>query len=347
MESKKVNLQTAPLLIRGFLPFRTSVVKNSFEQVVRILSVEADAIERAAENLDKNAVENALEILSCCPSKIIVLGIGKSGVIAQKISQTLTSTGTVAVFVHPSDALHGSLGVITKGDVVIALSNSGETDEILTLIPTLKNRQIKIISIVGNINSTLARQSDVVLDASVDKEACPLNLAPTTSTTVALSIGDALAMTLMQAKGLTEKDFAENHPAGRLGKRLTLKVKNLMHESPNISPDANWLDVVKSLSKYTLGAVNVVDSKNKLIGIITDGDLRRTIEKTPPENFKNLKAEQMLTKNPTIANPEMLAFDALKLMEDRPRQISVLPVLDENELCIGLLRLHDIVRSGL
>lgn len=322
-------------------------MKNSFEQVVKILSVEADAIERAAARLDKNAVENALEILSCCKSKIIVLGIGKSGVIAQKISQTLTSTGTVAVFVHPSDALHGSLGVITKGDVVIALSNSGETDEILTLIPTLQNREIKIISIVGNINSTLARQSDVVLDASVDKEACPLNLAPTTSTTVALSIGDALAMTLMQSKGLTEKEFAENHPAGRLGKRLTLKVKNLMHESPDISPNANWLEVVKALSKYTLGAVNVVDEDKNLIGIITDGDLRRTIEKTPPENFSTLKAEQMLTENPTVATPEMLAFDALKLMEDRPKQISVLPVVDENQICIGLLRLHDIVRSGL
>ncbi len=321
-------------------------MKNSFEQVVKILSVEADAIERAAENLDKNAVENALDILSECESKIIVLGIGKSGVIAQKISQTMTSTGTVAVFLHPSDALHGSLGVITKGDVVIALSNSGETDEILTLLPTLKNRNIKIISIVGNINSTLARNSDVVLDASVDKEACPLNLAPTTSTTVALSIGDALAMTLMQSKGLTEKDFAENHPAGRLGKRLTLKVKNLMHESPNISPNANWLEVVKALSKFTLGAVNVVDKNNNLLGIITDGDLRRTIEKTQHENFSTLKAEQMLTANPTVATPEMLAFDALKLMEERERQISVLPVVDETKVC-GLLRLHDIVRSGL
>ncbi len=321
-------------------------VKNSFEKVVRILSVEADAIERAAENLDKNSVENALEILSDCKSKIIVLGIGKSGVIAQKISQTMTSTGTVAVFLHPSDALHGSLGIITNGDVVIALSNSGETDEILMLLPTLKNRQIKIIAIVGNVHSTLARQSDVVLDASVDKEACPLNLAPTTSTTVALSIGDALAMTLMEAKGLTEKDFAENHPAGRLGKRLTLRVKDLMHESPNISPDASWLEVVKALSKYTLGAVNVVDLQNNLIGIITDGDLRRTIEKTLPQDFAKLKANQMLTKNPTVATPEMLAYDALKLMEQRTRQISVLPVV-EDEICIGLLRLHDIVRSGL
>ncbi len=309
--------------------------------------MEADAIEHAAERLKQEAVERALDYLSTCGGKIVVLGVGKSGVIAQKISQTLTSTGTVAVFVHPSDALHGSLGVITQGDVVIALSNSGETDEILTLLPTLKNRSIKIISIVGNIDSTLARKSDVVLDASVDKEACPLNLAPTTSTTVALSIGDAIAMTLMQAKGLTEKDFAENHPAGRLGKRLTIRVENLMHESPNISANAGWVDVVKAISKYTLGAVNVVDENEKLIGIITDGDLRRTIETTSPGDLESLSAKEMMTYEPTVATPEILAFDALKLMEDRPRQISVLPVVGEGGKCVGLLRLHDIVRSGL
>ncbi len=322
-------------------------MKTNFEKVVEFLRIEADAILRAAEKQDREQTEKAVEFLACCESKVIVTGVGKSGVIAQKIAQTLVSTGTVAVFVHPSDALHGSLGVITKGDVVIALSNSGETDEILLLLPALKNRGINLISIVGNMNSTLARQSDVVLDASVDKEACPLNLAPTTSTTVALAIGDALALTLMEAKGLTAEDFAANHPAGRLGKRLTLKVKNLMHESPNVSFDSGWLEVVRSLSKYALGAVNVVDENQKLIGIITDGDLRRTIEKTPPENFNGLRAGQMMTGNPTVATSEMLAFDALKLMEDRPRQISVLPVVDEAGNCLGLLRLHDVVSSGL
>ncbi len=321
-------------------------VSKNFQKVAELLRLEASAIERTAEILDVEAVEKSITLLANCESKVIVTGVGKSGVIAQKIAQTLVSTGTVAVFVHPSDALHGSLGVVSKGDCVIALSNSGETDELLLILPTLKMREVSIISIVGNLDSTLARNSDVVLDASVDKEACPLNLAPTCSTTVALAIGDALAMTLMEAKGLTEKDFAENHPAGRLGKRLTLKVKNLMHESPNVTADANWLEVVKAISKFALGAVNVVDENENLIGIVTDGDLRRTIEKTASENLSALKAEQMMTRSPISAMPEMLAFDALNLMENRPRQISVLPVV-EGEKCVGLLRLHDIVRSGL
>lgn len=321
-------------------------MNSNYSKVIELLKLESAAIERTAEILDEKAVEEAVRILACCESKVIVTGVGKSGVIAQKIAQTLTSTGTIAVFVHPSDALHGSLGVISGGDVVIALSNSGETDELLLILPAIKQRGVKIISIVGNTNSTLARNSDVVLDASVDKEACPLNLAPTTSTTVALAVGDALAMTLMEVKHLTEKDFAANHPAGRLGKRLTLKVSNLMHESPNVRQNANWLEVVKSISKFALGAVNVIDENENLIGIITDGDLRRTIEKTAPEQFSTLDAERMMTRAPVTAAPEMLAFDALQLMENRASQISVLPVVEGGK-CVGLLRLHDIVRIGL
>ncbi len=316
------------------------------EQVVRILKLEADAIDRTAERLDAESVSRAIETLNACRGKVIVTGVGKSGVIAQKIAQTMTSTGTVAVFVHPSDALHGSLGVISPGDVVIALSNSGETDEIVALLPALKNRGVALISIVGNVDSTLARRSDIVLDASVDGEACPLNLAPTASTTVALAVGDAIAMTLMEAKGLTEKDFAENHPAGRLGKRLTLRVADLMHESPDIGASAGWLEVVKAISKFALGAVNVVDEAGSLLGIVTDGDLRRTIERTDPDFLSSLTAAQMMTADPITASPEMLAYAALQLMENRPSQISVLPVVD-GERCVGLLRLHDIVRSGL
>ena len=322
-------------------------MNETFSQVVELLKLEAAAIERTAAILNRESVEQAIKLLLECDSKIVVVGVGKSGIIANKIADTMTSTGTVAIFLHPTDALHGGLGVVTRGDCVITLSNSGETDEILALLPALKAREVSIIAIVGNTNSTLARNADVVLDASVDKEACPLNLAPTTSTTVALAIGDALAMTLMQAKNLTAEAFAANHPAGRLGKRLTLKVANLMHESPNIATDAGWLEVVKTLSKFALGAVNVVDPTGKLIGIVTEGDLRRTIERTAHENLAAIRAAEMMTRDPVTAAPETLAFDALELMENRPAQISVLPVVDEAGTAIGLLRIHDIVRSGL
>lgn len=317
------------------------------QKVAELLRIEADAIARAAERLDAAAVIKALDILANCDGTVIVSGVGKSGVIAQKIAQTMTSTGTVAIFVHPSDALHGSLGAIRQGDVFIALSNSGETEELLSLFPTLKSRRIPLISITGNLESSMAVQSDVALDASVDREACPLNLAPTTSTTVALAIGDALAMALMEAKGLTHEDFASNHPAGRLGKRLTVRVESLMHPSPNVTPSAGWLEVIKEISTASLGAVNVIEPDGTLIGIITDGDLRRTIEKTQPELFGNLTAEQMMTASPVTATSDMLAYDALQLMEDRPSQISVLPVVDTASKCVGLLRIHDIVRAGL
>lgn len=322
-------------------------MENKDEKVREILRIEAEAIQIAAERLDPESVNDAVRLIRDCRGKVIVTGVGKSGVIAQKIAQTLTSTGTVAVFVHPSDALHGSLGVIAAGDVVIALSNSGETDEILHLLPALESREVEVISIVGNPESTLARRSAVFLDASVDKEACPLNLAPTTSTTVALAIGDALAMTVMADRGLTEEDFAANHPAGRLGKRLTLKVKSLMHESPDVAEDAGWIDVVKSISGYSLGAVNVVASDGSLLGIVTDGDLRRTIEKVSPQELGSLTAIDMMTASPVTAGPEMLAYEALRLMEDRPSQISVLPVIDGGGKCVGLVRLHDLVKSGL
>ena len=320
---------------------------DHFSKVIELLRLEASAIERAAARLDAASVEKSIELISGCTSKIVVTGVGKSGVIAQKIAQTLTSTGTVAVFVHPSDAMHGGLGVITAGDVVIALSNSGETDEIVMILPALAHRSVPLIALVGNVDSTLARKADVVLDASVDKEACPLNLAPTTSTTVALAIGDAIAMTLMEERGLTAEDFAANHPAGRLGKRLTMKVSDLMHESPNVAPEASWIEVVKAISRHALGAVNVINGDGRLTGIVTDGDLRRTIERTPADKLAVLSAEQMMTRDPITAAPGMLAFDALQLMENRPSQISVLPVADEHGRCVGLLRLHDVVRSGL
>lgn len=317
------------------------------ERVREIMEIEALAIRRAAESLDTNDVSQALDLLLNCKGKVVVTGVGKSGVIAQKIAQTLTSTGSAAMFLHPSDALHGGLGVLASDDVVIALSNSGETDELLAIMPSIRQRACKVISIVGNTDSTLGSQSEVTLDASVEKEACPLNLAPTASTTVALAIGDALAMALMEAKGLTQDDFAINHPAGQLGKRLTLSVQDLMHPSPNVAPDAGWLDVVHGISHSALGAVNVVDSDSRLIGIVTDGDLRRTIEKTTPESLGDVTAAVMMTASPITISPATLAYDALRLMEERPSQIAVLPVVDGGGKAVGLLRLHDIVRSGL
>jgi arabinose-5-phosphate isomerase len=322
-------------------------VSDNFSKVAALLRLEAAAVERAADNLDRESIDLAIRLIASCTGKVVVMGVGKSGVIAQKIAQTLTSTGTVAIFLHPSDAMHGSLGVVAVTDVVILLSNSGETDEMVALLPALRSRGVSIVAIVGNLDSAIARQADAVLDASVDKEACPLNLAPTTSTTVALSIGDAIAMTVMEAKGLTAEDFAANHPAGRLGRRLTIRVRDLMHPSPNVASDAGWLAVVKGISDASLGAVNIVDGSQRLIGIITDGDLRRTIERTPTEELGSLTAEEMMTRGPVTTQPEMLAYDALRLMEDRPSQISVLPVVDGDDVCVGLVRIHDIAQLGL
>jgi arabinose-5-phosphate isomerase len=324
--------------------------ENYFSEIVSLLKLEAEAISRTAARLDQTQVDDVIRLLADCDGKIVILGVGKSGIIAQKIAATMTSTGTAALYLHPSDALHGGLGILNSDDAVIVLSNSGETDELLAMLPYLKNRRVPIVAIVGNLNSTLAQTADAVLDASVDQEACPLNLAPTTSTTVALAIGDALAMVLMKRKGLTLDDFAFNHPAGRLGKRLTLKVADLMHggaKNPTIATGSNWVEVVRSISNGGLGAVNVIDVEGKLAGVITDGDLRRAIQRLDHAALETLTGDEIMTKDPTVAMPDVLAYDALRLMEDRPSQISVLPVVDENRNCVGLIRLHDIVRSGL
>lgn len=320
------------------------------EQIVELLRKEAEAITCAAGKLRAAEVERAVQLMIDCRGKIVLLGVGKSGIIAQKIAATMTSTGTAAVFLHPSDALHGGLGLVQRDDMVVVLSNSGETDELIALIPSLRRRGLSIVAVVGNANSTLARQADVVLDAAVDEEACPLNLAPTTSTTVALAIGDALAMTLMRVKGHTPEMFAANHPAGRLGKRLTLRVADLMHRgdfNPVILADVTWLGVVKAISDGGLGAVSVVDSEGHLLGIITDGDLRRALQRIAPTGYDSLRGEAIMTHKPVKVTADVLAYDALRLMEDRPSQISVLPVVDGENRSIGLIRVHDIIRSGL
>ncbi|MEB3219517.1 MAG: KpsF/GutQ family sugar-phosphate isomerase [Nostocales cyanobacterium 94392] len=327
--------------------FITSVPVN---QVIELLKLEATAINQAAERLQINQLEKALNLLINCQGKVVLTGVGKSGIVAQKIAATLCSIGTVAVCLHPCDALHGDLGIITASDVVVLFSNSGETQELIEIVPHLKHRQVPIIGILGNLHSTLAARVDIVLDASVDREACPLNLAPTTSTTVALAIGDALSMTLMQMRSITPQDFALNHPAGRLGKRLTLKVADLMHQqqdNPVIRLKASWIEIVSAITKGGLGAVNVIDQKGQLLGIITDGDLRRSIATIKPADIEHLQAATIMTRNPVTVQPNQLAYDALQLMENRSSQISVLPVVDEEGYCIGLIRLHDIARSGI
>ena len=315
-----------------------------------LLKREAEAITCVAERMSTDQIRKAVALLFGCQGKVILVGVGKSGFIARKIAATLTSTGTRAVFVHPSDALHGDLGIIETTDVAVLLSNSGETDEILAMLPYLRHRKVSLIGIVGNLESTLARESDVVLDAGVDREVCPFNLAPTTSTTVAMAIGDALAITLMQLKNLKTEDFALNHPAGRLGKRLTLRVGDLMRtgaDHPTVAQTVSWLEVISAITRGGLGAVNVVDEGNILVGIITDGDLRRTIQNSSPENLSSLVAEAFMTRNPVTITASDLAYSALQLMENRPSQISVLPVVDGDRRAVGLLRLHDLVRCGL
>lgn len=328
----------------------SSITSVPVEQVIELLKLEATAINQAAVRLQIEQLEQVLNLLINCQGKVVLTGVGKSGIVAQKIAATLCSIGNVAVYLHPCDALHGDLGIITDSDVVVLFSNSGETQELIEIVPHLKHRQVPIIGILGNLDSTLACRTDVVLDASVDREACPLNLAPTTSTTVALAIGDALAMTLMQMRSITPQDFALNHPAGRLGKRLTLQVADLMHhgqDNPVVIPEASWIEIISSITKGGLGAVNVIDEQGHLLGIITDGDLRRSIVTIEPTKLEHLQALTIMTSNPVTVQPEQLAYDALQLMENRSSQISVLPVVDEQAHCVGLLRLHDIASSGI
>lgn len=313
-----------------------------------VLRAEADAIAAAADRLDETAFTTAAELIAGCVGKVLTTGAGKSGIIARKIAGSMTSTGTPAMFLHPSDALHGDLGAIEPEDVVLAISNSGETEELLALLPYLREREVPLIALVGNLRSTLSSHAAVTLDAAVAREADPLDLVPTSSTAVALALGDALALAAMQARGVTPERFARNHPSGRLGRRLTLRVRDLMHAPRNASVDLEtaWIDVVSRMSAGGLGAVVVLDEDGSLLGIVTDGDVRRTVQNHDPEELRTLTAASFMTQAPAAIEAECLAYDALRTMEDRPSQIAVLPVLQDGR-CVGLLRLHDLVRAGL
>jgi arabinose-5-phosphate isomerase len=324
---------------------------SDHDTVAEVMRVEAAAIARAARRIGAADSARAVELLTGCAGNVVVSGVGKSGIVGRKVAATLTSTGTPAVFLHPADAAHGDLGIVRPGDAALLISHSGESDELLALVPHLRARGIPVVALVGHPESSLGRSADVVLSTEVDREACPLNLAPTASTAVALALGDALAMATMQARGFTPEDFARNHPAGRLGKRLTLRVRDLMHTGPahpRLGSEASWSEVIGVLCEHSLGAVNIVHPDGRLAGLVTDGDVRRTVQRTPGADLDRLTAAGMMTPKPTTVDPEVLAYETLHLMENRPSQISVLPVVDgRTGVCLGLIRLHDLLRSGL
>lgn len=319
--------------------------KKIIEKAIHVLNIEGNSIIELEKKLDDNFVE-AVEIIYKAKGRIIVTGMGKSGIIARKIVATMNSTGTPAIFLHPSDAVHGDLGIVRKDDVVIVISKSGNTYEIQQLIPMFKRIGVPIISLVGNLNSQLAEASDVVIDVSVKEEACPLDLAPTASTTAALAMGDAIAVVLLDVRNFTREDFALFHPGGILGKHLILKVEEMMVKGdsvPKVLLSSPLNEVILEITSKRLGATCVVDQNNVLQGIITDGDLRRMLQRT--NEFGTLTASQIMTKNPKTITQDVLAAVALQEMESF--NITQLIVIDDERKPIGMIHLHDLVKAGL
>jgi len=299
-------------------------------------------------NIKKDSLLNAIDIILNCKGKLACSGMGKSGLIAQKLAATFSSLGTPAFFLHPGEALHGDLGVLQKDDVLLVIAKSGESDEVVQMLQVVKKMGNKIISILGNPNSRAGKLSDVIINAFVNREADPLNLAPTSSTTVSLLIGDSLASTIAKVKNFKPENFAFYHPAGQLGKRLLLNVEDLLildQGEPIISVSATMKELIETITKPNLGGAIVVDNHQKIIGIVTDGDLRRAILKF--DNILDRKIEEIMTKNPIRVKKGTKAIDALHIMEDRPSQISVLPVVDDEDKPIGLIRIHDLIKAGL
>ncbi|HEX7047811.1 MAG TPA: KpsF/GutQ family sugar-phosphate isomerase [Gammaproteobacteria bacterium] len=310
-----------------------------------VIEIEAAAVAALASRLDER-FERACEICLACRGRVVVVGMGKSGHIGGKIAATLASTGTPAFFVHPGEASHGDLGMITGEDVVLAISNSGETAEILTILPLIKRLGVPLISLAGNPQSSLATNADVNLDVSVAKEACPLNLAPTASTTATLAMGDALAVALLDARGFTVEDFARSHPGGSLGRRLLLHVADLMHsgeEIPKVAPDVVLSEALMEMTHKGLGMTAIVDDDDKVLGIFTDGDLRRTLDRKLDVHATTV-SDAMTPGSRTIGAND-LAAEALQLMDTH--KINALLVVDENQRLIGALNMHDLLRAGI
>jgi len=310
-----------------------------------VLKIERDAINSLIGRIDKD-FEKVVELIYRTKGRVIVTGMGKPGFIAQKISATLSSLGTPSLYLHPAEALHGDLGRVTKEDIIIAISNSGETEELVKLLPVVRRIGARLISIVGNTRSTLAKNSDFVLDATVKREACSLNLAPTASTTAMLALGDALAIALLDKRGFKEEDFALYHPGGSLGKRLLLRVEDIMRKgfsSPLVREGTLVKDVLLAITKARAGSACVVDKNKKLVGIFTDGDLRRHVEKTP--NIVTKKVKDVMTKNPVVIKKNRLAAEALGIL--RSKKIDEIPVVDDKNRPIGLVDVQDLLKAGL
>lgn len=319
-----------------------SNTSRALELARQTLRIEADAILGLNERLNQDFVI-AVQLILNCRGRLIVSGIGKSGHIARKIASTMSSTGTPAYFVHPAEASHGDLGMITRDDVLLALSNSGESQELLFIVPIVKRQGARLISITGNPQSTLAREADVHLDAGVAQEACPLNLAPTASTTAALALGDALAVALLDARGFGAEDFARSHPGGSLGRRLLTHVRDVMHcESlPVVSPLAGVTEAILAMSQGGLGLVAIVDSEQRILGIFTDGDLRRAFEKKV--DLQQARIDALMHPNPRTIVPERLAVEAVEMMERH--RINALLVADAEGRLVGALNMHDLFKA--
>lgn len=309
-----------------------------------VLRIESEAVQELAARLDSRLVQ-AVQLILHCKGRVVVTGMGKSGHVARKIASTFASTGTPAFFVHPGEASHGDLGMITDNDVVIALSNSGESAEIVTILPLIKRKQAHLVAMTGKPESTLARAADVHLDVSVAREACPLNLAPTASTTAALALGDALAVTLLDARGFSADDFAQSHPGGALGRRLLVLVSDIMRTGehvPSVPVDGSVKDALFEISRKGLGMTAIVEESTDVVGIFTDGDLRRSFERglgldTP--------LREAMTAQPKTIAPERLAAEAVSLMEEK--KITALLVVDGNNALVGALNMHDLLRAGV
>ena len=321
---------------------------SSLEVAARVLHDEAEAILKLIDRLD-TSFEDAVNLISHSSGRVILTGMGKSGHIAKKVSATMASTGTPSFFLHPAEGIHGDLGMVMAQDVIIAYSNSGETGEILNIIPSVKRIGAKMIAVVGNVNSTLAKNSDVVLYAGAEKEADNLGLAPTSSTTAALALGDALAVTLMEKMHFTADNFAVFHPGGSLGRRLLLTVEMVMHKGDNnpvIFENSSIKDALFAMTDKGLGAVSVIDENYMLQGLMTDGDVRRGLEKGI--NFLSLPVKEGMTKKPIVITPDKLAAEALHLMEKHvPHPITVLPVVDNNGKSVGMIHITDLLRQGV